>query len=421
MWRVERAVHGTPVLNTGFSLAFDGRLDRAALDAAVRALGARHELLHTGFDSVDGQLFLRPADPRTLALLDVSASSDVDGAARQTHARVWNTPFPFDGTPLLRAVLIRLGAGRHLLTCVVHPLIADGKSIDTLREELALLYNARVSGRQAVLRELSGQYYAAVADGVHRMPQDIAFWRTRLDALPELTLPGQLPTGQGSGVVHGRYELSRAAPAILDRFCRQERSTPFVAFATVLLVLTYLRTGQRDLRVGAVWDTRGPAAQSVVGPFEQGLVIRVDLGPTHTFAQAHDTVRSSTFEAMSHQCLPFDRLVDMVEVGGLPRQMFLPLTASFQEPRSEPPAMHGVVTAHYEEEDLNLGAADGLYVVLATLKSAALQCSAVCDGRLLDQRALDTFLAELGRLVEVALARPRDSLAELATTAGIAP
>ena len=51
-------------------------------------------------------------------------------------------PFDLAAGPLLRAVLLRLGAGEHVLVVAMHHVVADGWSMGVLRRELGALYEA---------------------------------------------------------------------------------------------------------------------------------------------------------------------------------------------------------------------------------------------------------------------------------------
>jgi hypothetical protein len=407
------------MLHTGFSLMMEGPLDVDALRMAVTSLGTRHELLHTGFAAApDGVLAAHRGSPQSLLLIDVSTSGDPSAAGQTAHRRTWAEIFPFDGTPLVRPFAIRFGPTTHVVACVTHQLISDGFSVDTMREELAHFYNAHHSGElPPALPALTRQFFDLSADDAESSGADLEYWRHRLRDLPPLVLPGQRSSKPDGDVVLRQRDLSPRAPALLANFCREQGSTPYAAFVSVLLALTLVRTGQPDLRVGGVWDTRPTFDRSVVGPFTQGIAVRVDLRGTRTFADVHHRVRSALFESMTHQNVDFEELVELMESDGTPRSQLLPIVASFQETRSRPPAMHGLATSYYEPEEEPVGATDGLYIELVSLESA-LRCSAYCDGRLLDGSALETLLSQLDRLFDQALTEPSRTLGELVNRAG---
>jgi amino acid adenylation domain-containing protein len=83
--------------------------------------------------------------------------------------------------------------------------------------------------------------------------------------------------------------------------------TLLAGFATLLARYS----GQWDVPIGTPVAGRDrPEVTDVVGFFLNSLVVRCDLRPELTFAQAVRRVREVATEAFAHQQLPFERLVD---------------------------------------------------------------------------------------------------------------
>src|SRR5206468_927298 len=104
------------------------------LGATLAALARRHEALRTRFPAVAGrgrQEVLAPAAP-PLPLLDLAGLA---GAARRGEelarllAAEARLPFDLAAAPPLRALLLRLGAGEHVLLLVLHHIVCDGWSM----------------------------------------------------------------------------------------------------------------------------------------------------------------------------------------------------------------------------------------------------------------------------------------------------
>ncbi len=60
--------------------------------------------------------------------------------ARDLFVQQIEAPFDLERGPLLRATLVRLGDGEHLLCLVLHHIVADGWSLGLMCEEIAALY-----------------------------------------------------------------------------------------------------------------------------------------------------------------------------------------------------------------------------------------------------------------------------------------
>ena len=76
-------------------------------------------------------------------------------------------------------------------------------------------------------------------------------------------------------------------------------------------VLLYRYTDQDDVVVGAPVDTRTRSElQEVVGPFINTIVLRNDLSGSPSFKELVGRVHRRTLDAIEHQELPFERLVE---------------------------------------------------------------------------------------------------------------
>jgi microcystin synthetase protein McyB len=82
----------------------------------------------------------------------------------------------------------------------------------------------------------------------------------------------------------------------------------------------YRATGLSDVRVGTNVATRShPALEDLVGLFVNTLVLRTSLAgePEPSYADVLDRVRRTVLDALAHQALPFDDLVDTLRREGL--------------------------------------------------------------------------------------------------------
>jgi Condensation domain len=130
-----------------------------------------------------------------LDLSDLSSRADAELVARELVDEQTRMPFDLERGPLLRARLLRLGAGDHVLAVVVHHIAADGSSKTVFFRELDALYRAYAAGLPSPLPEPPVQYgdYAewerSWLSG-DRLAAELEHWRVELDGAPTaLELP----------------------------------------------------------------------------------------------------------------------------------------------------------------------------------------------------------------------------------------
>ncbi|MFC5770047.1 condensation domain-containing protein, partial [Thauera sinica] len=179
------------------AVALEGELDAAALAQALWRVQARHEALRTRF-GVDGQgqpvqVIDGPDSALAWHTEDLSglAGEAQDAALQASLGSEASAPFDLERGPLLRARLMRLGEGHHVLSLCMHHIISDGWSIGVLLDELSTQYGACVAGEDDPLPALAVQYadYAAwqrqwLSGGALAAQQ--AYWQATLSERPRL-------------------------------------------------------------------------------------------------------------------------------------------------------------------------------------------------------------------------------------------
>lgn len=332
LWHLERLGPGGPVHTLAWRIPLRGKLDERALRESFAVAVARHEPLRTRFAEGDSGpvAVVAGEDAVELPLVvddlrPLPAAKRTAEKARRCAADI-TAGFALDRAPLARARLLHLGDDRHELLIVVHHIVFDGVSLDVLLDELGRAYSARVHGEDPRLEVLDARYADAVAaerellTGPGRATL-AAFWRERLSAVPPVVLPppdrdpasAREPGGERSWA-NRIFTLPLPGPVVaaVREFARRERTTPYAVYLAVLTVLLHRLTGLADIVVGTPVSARHRGAfERLVGYFVNIVVMRTEVGD-RSFAQLVRTVRESVFDALDHQRLPFEAVVDEV-------------------------------------------------------------------------------------------------------------
>ncbi|MFJ6998293.1 condensation domain-containing protein, partial [Streptomyces sp. NPDC003090] len=297
---------------------FTGPLDTAALDGAVRDLVGRHEQLRVVFTEEDGVPAQRVLDgePAGLDVVELPAAVREGGADALAAAvrEVAAQPFDLASEPGFRAVLLRVADDDHVLVLALHHIVADGWSLDVLLRDLAAFHRARVEGTDAALPALPIAYtdYAVWQRGSDH-GDDLAYWRRTLAGLTPLELPTDRPRPAErsyTGALHTvelPEELTRRLRALGERLDATTYMTLMSAFQATLA----FHSGQDDIAIGTVVANRErPETEQLAGFFVNTLVVRTDLSGDPTGDELLGRTRESVLGALSHQSLPFEKVVD---------------------------------------------------------------------------------------------------------------
>lgn len=329
-WFLEQLAPGSVHLLPN-AVRLSGTLRVNLLERALNELLRRHESLRTIFKVIEGApaQIIRPYQPYQLKIEDLSGYADAEREVelQAIFRREARQPIDITVGPLWRNCLIRENEECHVLVFTLHHIISDGWTANIAFSEIVALYNAFLSGASSPLPESHIQYVdfsswqRALFEGDYLVPH-IAYWKRQLAGIPDrLQLPADFPrppviSYNGDMVL---LEFPTPTVAALRAFCEREGATPFMAFGVVLFVLLHRLSGETDLCIGSpVAGRPHPDLESVIGLFVNTIVLRCRLEADLTFQQLLAQVRQMTLEAYDHQDLPFERLVDELQIQRLP-------------------------------------------------------------------------------------------------------
>jgi amino acid adenylation domain-containing protein len=325
LWFLDQMEPDTAAYNIPIAVRLTGRLDREAMERALREIVQRHETLRTSFPAVDGQPVQAIAAGVTLTL-PVTDLRDLPGAQREARARELASeearrPFCLTTGPVLRAGLLQLGAEEHVLLLTMHHIAADGWSMGVLVRELTTLYEAYLDGRPSPLTDLPIQYadYASWQRNWLQgevLERQLDYWKQQLAGVPvlQLTTDYPRPAVQSFRGATQSLHLSKSLLDGLKALSRQAESTLFMTLTAAFQALLSRYTGQDDVSVGTpVANRNRMETEGLIGFFANTLVIRTSLAGNPSFRELLARVREVTLGAYTHQDVPFEKLVETVQ------------------------------------------------------------------------------------------------------------
>lgn len=309
-------------------LAFhiQGPLDDRALEQSLAEIVRRHEVLRTTYPAIEGQP-VQVIAPAAFCLPRVDLQHLPPAEAEAETQRLFTLEmqhhFDLSRGPLWRVHLLRLNPEKHVLLLSIHHIIFDEWSYDVFCRELSTLYEGFVRQQPAHLPDLPIQYgdfalwQRSQLQG-ENLEKQLAYWQQQLAGAPQaidLPLDRPRPAVQSAGGARHPLHLPRPLTEALKALSRQEGVTLFMTLLAAFKVLLYRYSNQSDLVVGTPITNRSRAeTEPLIGLFLNMIALRSDLSGAPTFRALLAQVREVALAGYSHQDLPFEQLVEKLQL-----------------------------------------------------------------------------------------------------------
>jgi len=312
--------------NESVSLRMDGRLNVAALEAAMAQVVARHDALRATFSPTGEEMrFGGPSDSK-FPLQDLSAlpAAEAEKACASIIDRDARLAFDLVTGPVIRAQLIKLTASTHVLVLTAHHIVCDGWSLNVVVDELAKFYAAICRGERLDLPvPLAFSAYArnAARRNAAELESTEKFW---LDQFAKPVAPLALPTDRPRPSIKSfsGASLCRRIDADLHQKIKKagarQRSTLFVTLLAAFQALMGRLSDQNEVVVGV--PTAGQSlleGQTLVGHCVNFLPLRGEWSSETTVADHLGRTAKRVLDAYEHQDYTFGTLVRKL---ALPRE-----------------------------------------------------------------------------------------------------
>lgn len=324
-WFLDQLQPENPVYNLPLGYRIRGQMDVEALQFGLTEVVRRHEVLRSLFITVDGQprQMVQPApEVCQVEVLDLSGSPNAEARALELADEEARASFDLSTGPVLRARLLRIAADDHLFLLSLHHIACDAWSVGIIGREVSAAYRAHQRGEVAGLPELPMQY-ADFADwqvrqlhGPARM-ELLDFWRSELAGIPaSINLPTDRPRPaiQSYHGAHVTVELPAETVDGVEALARQTGTTPYAVLLSGWAALLHRYTGGEETVIGTpVANRHLTEVEQLVGFFTNTLVLRPDHSGDPTVADFVARLGQTTRQALAHQDLPFELLVQELQ------------------------------------------------------------------------------------------------------------
>ncbi|MCK5684925.1 non-ribosomal peptide synthetase, partial [bacterium] len=310
-----------PTANYNIPMAFrlKGTLNHQALEKAMNDLLKRHESLRTIFKNNGGE-------PCQIVLSETQIKIEIEELDENLLSEKINEeagkPFDLTSGPLLRTRLFKLSDNKHVFMITQHHIISDGWSIGIMLKELDTLYNSIVNNTEPVLSTQKLQYpdYSLWQRQWMKGPElsgQLEYWKNKLTGYTNLDLPLDKvrPPVLGNMGKSFTIHIDKNIEDSVKKVCQDNQITLYMFMLAAFNTLLFRYSGQEDIVIGSpIANRTNRDTQNIIGFFVNTLVFRTSISGNDSFNELLKTAKTTCMEAYSNQDVPFEKLVDELNI-----------------------------------------------------------------------------------------------------------
>nr|WP_255325557.1 non-ribosomal peptide synthase/polyketide synthase [Rhodococcus ruber] len=429
-WFLNQFDTSSAVDNIPFAVRLQGELDLAAMQAAVRDVIGRHEMLRTYYPDPDGgphQIVL-PVDD---ALPDLTPYDVTEDNLTEEIVAFMSTTFDVTRQVPVASRIFRITDTDYVLAFVVHHVSADGASMAPLARDVTIAYEARSRGETPGWEPLPVQYadYAlwqrdvigSEDDPDSVAAQQIEYWKRTLAGLPDqIDLPADRPrpprqSFRGDSL---HFTVDAELHRGLQDLARRHNATLFMVVHAALATLMGRLSGTEDVAIGTPIAGRGERVlDDLIGMFVNTLVFRTRVQSDVAFDEFLAQVRETDLGAFAHADVPFERLVEVLNpVRSTARNPLFQVGLSFQNLAQTKLELPGLTVSPTNFE-LELAKTDLQLTVFDRYDEdgtpARIDATFTCATDLFDKGTVAGFAERFVRVLEAVVADPSVALGDI--------
>ncbi|WP_174171043.1 non-ribosomal peptide synthetase [Pseudoalteromonas sp. JC28] len=326
-WLIDNIEGGSAHYNMPGAFQLEGEIDLHAIERAFVEVIQRHEVLRTTYHELDGQVTLQVHDIESFPIKQTSiehlSAELVNKKLTELLSLEASRSFDLENDLMIRCHLIKLSNNKYVVGVNMHHIASDGWSLGILINEFVECYSAVLEHRDVSLPELPIQYsdFAVWQKAQLRgtlLDQLGSYWKTQLADIPMAhSLPldkprPQRPDNQGTTF---SIQLPASQSKALKTFCVEQNASLFAGVHALFAALMSRYSNENDVVIGTPVAGRDNAELArLIGLFVNTLVLRTINPAKLSLVKALEVSRNTIFEAFEHQAIPFENLVEILNI-----------------------------------------------------------------------------------------------------------
>ncbi len=327
LWFLNELEPGNPNYNIPVAFKIKGKIDKDKLSKSISEVIQRHEILRTIIKTIEGKpyLFINEKNTYSLETIDLSnlKSDERKRRIEKLTTKVALETFYLDKWPLFKIVLLNLGNNEFIILLTMHHIISDGWSMNVMIRELIENYNG-IKNNGDWSREPLDFHYIDYAHWqrewikTNEFKSKLNFWIDTLkDSNNIINLPTDFtrPKNQSYHGKHKSFIISSRINDKIEHIANLYDATLFMTYLTAFYILLNKYTRQNDINIGTpILNRTQTGTEKLIGFFANTLVLRSNINSDNNFVEQLNTVRNICLNAYENQDVPFEMIVDKLEI-----------------------------------------------------------------------------------------------------------
>jgi putative pyridoxal-dependent aspartate 1-decarboxylase len=227
---------------------------------------------------------------------------------RESLEDLFCRPFNLIGDSLFRINLFKISENNFLLALCFHQIIIDRASADLVIQQLSCCYNWLLKTGKFQEKPVEYDYFDFVQYQLKKTEVEKhtqCFWKEQFSIFPEvlnLYYECKNASAHCRRFAFNDFQFENGLYGDLQKFCSENNAEPLHVCAAILYVLLKRYTGQHDICISIPASGREiKEYETVKGPFESLLPVRITMGEDVTFSGVLKEVRDAVTLSFSNQ------------------------------------------------------------------------------------------------------------------------
>ncbi|RDY33072.1 non-ribosomal peptide synthetase [Lachnotalea glycerini] len=295
-------------------IMIQGNFNKDKFEEAFKKLIARHEILRTSFDFIEGRVVQRVRDTFQFQLEEIIVNSEEE---MNDIIYKFIRPFNLKEDVLIRGSIININHNQNLLLIDVHHIVADGASIEIIERELISLYGGQNLGELKVNYKDYARWHNRLEQSEDLKRQE-EYWINKFqDDIPVLNMPTDYPRGytkeyEGKNII---FYSDETVLNNLNKLCLETETTLFMTLIAAFNILLSRYSNQEDIIIGTPIAGRNhPDVENLIGMFVNTIPLRFKINSGESFKDFLLRVKETSLNAYENQEYQFDKLVEKLNI-----------------------------------------------------------------------------------------------------------